>query len=215
MKLSRFPCFEISYRYFSILLRKINKSITCNVRVCAFKLLITPESNGCTREVRFGGKYFTFTWIRQVPASMIWTGGRNISLCCMISSGAVEKFELTEGSYNRELFMVFLVSCSNIGLFQNNAVLIMNNVRFHHCKEIKDYLQLEDVTVMYLPPYSPDLNPIENVFSCIISRLNSIRPRSGNQEKPIGRVITWVGNFTEYYQKFWIIVNAINNRQVK
>ena len=103
----------------------------------------------------------------------------------------------------------------NIELFQNNPVLIVNNVRFHHCKEIKDYLQLENVTVVYLPPYSPDLNPIENVFSCIKSRLNSIRSRSGNQEKPIGRVITGLGNFTEYYQKFWEIANAINNRQVE
>jgi len=153
MKLSRFPCFEISYRYFSILLRKINKSMTCNVRLCAFKLPITPESNGCTREVRFREKYFTFTWIRQVPASMIWTGGINISLCCMI-----EKFELTEGSYNRELFMVFLVSCSNIGLFQNNPVLIMDSVRFHHCKEIKDYLQLENVTVILVHKKSIKFN---------------------------------------------------------
>ena len=45
-----------------------------------------------------------------------------------------------------------------------------------------------------------------------------MRPLSGNQENlknNIGRVINGFGNFTEYYQKFWETINAINNRQVE
>jgi len=151
--------------------------------------------------------------IMYQPASR----GRNISLCAMISSSGVEKFEMIDGSYSRETFMKFLVCCSNAGLFRNNPVLIMDNVRFHHCFEIKEYLQSQNVILNFLPPYSPDLNPIENVFASIKSRLDSIRPRSLNREIlkiNMQTVITQLGNFNEYYRKFWEIIHSINNRQL-
>ena len=86
----------------------------------------------------------------------------------MISSSEVEKIKITEGFYNKEYLMAFL----DMWLFQNNQVLIIDNVRSHHLEEIMNYLLFQNVTMIYLPPYSSDLNLIENVFSCIKSRLN-------------------------------------------
>ena len=60
----------------------------------------------------------------------------------------------------------------------NNVVLVLDNVRFHHCAEIKTFLESLDVEIMYLPAYLPGLNPIENAFSCINQRLDRIRPRA-------------------------------------
>ena len=40
------------------------------------------------------------------------------------------------------------------------------------------YLESINVDIMYLPAYYPDLNPSENVSSCIKHRLNNIRPRT-------------------------------------
>ncbi|KAF7690794.1 hypothetical protein CDIK_2628 [Cucumispora dikerogammari] len=91
--------------------------------------------------------------------------------------------KLIDGSYNRECFMSFLVECSRKGLFSNNPVLILDNVRFHYCEEIVFYLSSIDVKVMFLPAYSPDLNPIENVFDTIKSRLNALRPRANTREQ--------------------------------
>jgi len=142
--------------------------------------------------------------------------GRNLSLCALISSQCVESFRLLDGAYNRESFMDFIKSSYSRGCFSNAPVLVMDNVRFHHCLEIQEYLVSKDVQLLFLPPYSPDLNPIENVFSIIKARLNKHRPRAQDREamkSNIDCVIAALGNFSEYYRGFWELVNLINNRQ--
>lgn len=39
--------------------------------------------------------------------------------------------------------------------------VVMDNLRTHHCKEVEEMICAKDAAVLYLPPYSPDLNPIE------------------------------------------------------
>jgi transposase len=41
----------------------------------------------------------------------------------------------------------------------------MDNVKFHHTVSIKEKILSKGHIVIYLPPYSPFLNPIENLFS--------------------------------------------------
>jgi transposase len=44
-------------------------------------------------------------------------------------------------------------------------VLVMDNASFHRTKQIKRMCADAGVKLMYLPPYSPDLNPIEEFFA--------------------------------------------------
>ena len=44
-------------------------------------------------------------------------------------------------------------------------MLIMDNALFHHSERVKDMCSNAGVKLVYLPPYSPDLNPIEEFFS--------------------------------------------------
>ena len=46
-----------------------------------------------------------------------------------------------------------------------NSVLIMDNMKSHHAKAVKELLDSSGVRYIYLPPYSPDLNPIEKLWS--------------------------------------------------
>jgi hypothetical protein len=45
----------------------------------------------------------------------------------------------------------------------------MDNARIHHGDEILELADRYGVRIEYLPPYSPDLNPIEEAFSKIKS----------------------------------------------
>jgi transposase len=42
-----------------------------------------------------------------------------------------------------------------------NSVVVMDNASFHKRKDMQDSLTHAGHTLLYLPPYSPDLNPIE------------------------------------------------------
>ena len=48
---------------------------------------------------------------------------------------------------------------------EKDDVVIMDNMRSHHAKVVKQLLDSSKVTYLYLPPYSPDLNPIEKMWS--------------------------------------------------
>jgi hypothetical protein len=45
------------------------------------------------------------------------------------------------------------------------SVLVMDNASFHHTKRIERMCRDAGVKLMYLPPYSPDFNPIEEFFA--------------------------------------------------
>lgn len=55
-----------------------------------------------------------------------------------------------------------LTPCLNKG-----DVLVMDNLQSHKNPEARQYLREAGIHVLYLPPYSPDLNPIEMCFSKI------------------------------------------------
>jgi transposase len=45
------------------------------------------------------------------------------------------------------------------------SVLVMDNPSFHHSDRIKTLCADAGVELLYLPPYSPDFNPIEEFFA--------------------------------------------------
>lgn len=42
-----------------------------------------------------------------------------------------------------------------------NSVIVMDNAAFHKNEDLKTIIKKSGHTIEYLPPYSPDLNPIE------------------------------------------------------
>lgn len=59
-----------------------------------------------------------------------------------------------------------------------NPVIVMDNMRSHHAKTVTDFLNKSGVKYLYLPPYSPDLNPIEKLWSKIKAHLRKSKSRS-------------------------------------
>ncbi len=59
-----------------------------------------------------------------------------------------------------------------------NSVLAMDNMKSHHAKAVKELLDSSGVRYIYLPPYSPDLNPIEKLWSKIKALLRKFKARN-------------------------------------
>lgn len=56
-------------------------------------------------------------------------------------------------------------------------IVIMDNLRSHHVKEVKETFEEAGIHYLYLPPYSPDMNPIEMLWSKIKAILRSLEVR--------------------------------------
>lgn len=62
-----------------------------------------------------------------------------------------------------------------------NSIIIMDNMKSHHAKDVKRCLNERRVSYLYLPPYSPDLNPIEKLWSKIKATLRKLKARTSEQ----------------------------------
>ena len=60
-------------------------------------------------------------------------------------------------------------------------IIVMDNVRSHHVKAVKQLLDSSKVTYLYLPPYSPDLNPIEKMWSKLKAFLRKEKIRMASE----------------------------------
>ena len=65
-----------------------------------------------------------------------------------------------------------------------NSVLVLDNAPVDHGGRIAQLCANAEVLLIYLPPYSPDLNPIEKVFSVLKSQLKRHHILTGTGDDP-------------------------------
>ena len=75
----------------------------------------------------------------------------------------------TRGTVDRKRFTQWVDQklCPKLGKYhlrQPNSIVILDNATIHHSEEIVKMIQATGAKIIYLPPYSPDLNPIELMF---------------------------------------------------
>lgn len=64
---------------------------------------------------------------------------------------------------------------------QPGDIVVMDNLSSHKSARVVELIETVGAQVAFLPPYSPDLNPIENIFSKVKQLLRGLRPKSLQQ----------------------------------
>lgn len=80
------------------------------------------------------------------------------------------------GPVNGERFREYLENLLAPSL-RPGDIVIMDNLRVHKIPGIKERIKAAGATILYLPPYSPDFNPIEKLWSKIKAYLRKVRAR--------------------------------------
>ncbi len=79
-----------------------------------------------------------------------------------------------DGAINGARFLAWVEQALVPALLEDDIV-IMDNLGSHKVKGVREAIEAVGATPLYLPPYSPDLNPIEQVFA----KLKSILRKAG------------------------------------
>jgi transposase len=87
----------------------------------------------------------------------------NTSVCACITNKGKIYYTIQNGSFNKQSFFTFFKSLN----LPENSIILLDNVRFHHCKIIYQYAKTKNWILLFTPPYSPWFNPIENIFSVV------------------------------------------------
>ena len=86
-------------------------------------------------------------------------------------------FTTYQGGTTGERFVAYLKD-TLLPTLHPGDIVVMDNMRSHHVKAVRKLLEAAGMIPLYLPPYSPDLNPIEKMWSKIKSILRSWKIRS-------------------------------------
>jgi len=98
------------------------------------------------------------------------------SLLLAISDKKILNQYITSKSINKHSYLDFLKQ-----LDIKNKTIIADNVSFHKSKEVITYLKNNKANMIFIPPYSPEYNPIEFVFSEIKRKIRLINFDSSNK----------------------------------
>lgn len=98
-------------------------------------------------------------------------------MICAIQNDQILEAMLFEGSCDTAAFCSFLETML-LPKLKPGDVLVLDNLRVHHSQAVKELLSQAGVKTLYLPPYSPDLNPIERMFSKVKNTVRRQSPRT-------------------------------------
>ena len=84
---------------------------------------------------------------------------------------------VVDGAINGAIFLAY-VQQQLVPTLHSGDIVIMDNLAAHKVNGIRQVIESVGARVLYLPPYSPDFNPIETVFSKFKWMLKSAADRT-------------------------------------
>jgi transposase len=104
--------------------------------------------------------------------------GKNISTMGVLGFFGMLATVTTEGSFNADLVYDF-IDRMVVGKMRPRQVLVLDNARIHKKRELELRLLLarKGCRLVFLPPYSPEWNPIENAWSKMKAIIRKLKAR--------------------------------------
>jgi transposase len=103
--------------------------------------------------------------------------GRNVTLIGALGSQGLDALLMIEGATDGEVFRAYTERILGPTLVAGDIV-IMDNLAAHKVSGIREAIEASGAQLLYLPPYSPDLSPIERCWSKIKTALRAIGART-------------------------------------
>jgi transposase len=103
--------------------------------------------------------------------------GKNVSLICAIDSEGVKPSMSVEGAVDGKAFESYIEHFLAPKL-ERGQIVVMDNLSVHKSKRVQRLIEEAGAALLFLPPYSPDMNPIEGAFSKVKSVLRKVAART-------------------------------------
>lgn len=139
-------------------------------------MIIYIDESGCDERIRY-----EYVWSRKGEEVEDWkpgNRGKRTSILAGDQKGELVAPLTFEGSCNREVMEKWLEE-QLLPQCEEGTVLVMDNASFHKGGKIKELIEGAKCELLYLAPYSPDMNPIEKCWGWM-KRI--IRRERKNQE---------------------------------
>jgi len=103
--------------------------------------------------------------------------GKNLTLIASMSLYGMGESMCIEGATDAAAFEIYVEHFLAPSLHEGQVV-VMDNLRAHRPKRIRELIEARGAELVFVPSYSPDLNPIEQAFSKIKNVLRKLGART-------------------------------------
>jgi transposase len=118
--------------------------------------------------------------------------GPNTTLLSSMSVEGMGSSLTVEGVTNATVFEAYVERILAPSL-EGGQVVVMDNLTAHKGERVRELIEERDCELLYLPPYSPDFNPIEEAFSKIKGMVRKAEARTrGALVEAIGMALSAV-----------------------
>ena len=139
--------------------------------------LVFVDESGCDKRVGYRRTGWSPLGVTPIQVSKFHRGQRYQILPAYAQDGVVLS-RIFKGSTDASFFESFIEQLlQHCGRWpEPKSVLVMDNASFHHSDRIRQLCSDAGVKILYLPPYSPDLNPIEEFFAELKAHIKKAWP---------------------------------------
>lgn len=140
--------------------KKINKDDI----ICIDESYINPKIYSNYGWCKIGDKVYKYQKVKRIK--------RKQSLIMAIGKNEVINYKVIKDSFNSKNYREYIK-----GLIDDNNLVgkyfLMDNVSFHKTKELRKVVEESGNSILYIPAYSPQYNPIEEVFGYMKSKMRN------------------------------------------
>jgi transposase len=111
--------------------------------------------------------------------------GANLTIIGALGIAGLDALMTVEGATDGEVFRVYVnrVLCPSL---RRGDIVVMDNLGAHKVSGIREAIEGCGARLIYLPPYSPDLSPIERCWSKMKTALRAAGAGTSNQASDFG-----------------------------
>ena len=126
--------------------------------------------------------------------------GQNVTILGALSCTGLEAVMTIEGAADSDVFRAYLceVLCPTLRV---GDIVIADNLSAHKAAGVQEAIAATGARLLYLPPYSPDLNPIERCWAKIKTCLRAAKART--REALDAAVVHALATVTESDARAW------------
>jgi transposase len=155
------------------------------------KLVFIDETGTNTKMARlYGRSKHGQRVIGRVP----WGHWKTVTFVAGLRQDAITAPFVIDCAMNAAIFVEYIRQCL-VPTLEPGDIVVMDNLPAHKVEDVREIIEAAGAKLRYLPPYSPDLNPIEQSFAKVKALLRKAQERTVPAlYERIGKVIDLVSS---------------------
>jgi transposase len=138
------------------------------------RLVFIDETGTSTNMTRLRGRARRG---RRVIGRVPWGHWKTMTFVAGLRHDAITAPFVIDKAMNRAIFLEYLRQCL-VPTLSAGDIVILDNLPAHKGEAVREIIEAAGAELRYLPPYSPDFNPIEQAFAKLKAHLRKAQERT-------------------------------------